>query len=214
MVIRWKCMLEPQRFASQTGILKLGSFGIWKQRNDEKIWVVGELRWGFVLPRDHWKDGEVRKKKFFWQLCFSWSKRLVSWRKVHWVWFHERSMCFPEGKSIEFFFLNEERSSSERKKTQWTFLKENTLFVRETKLNGLSFRTPAFCFRRNKFAKKNFFSSVPHPPNDLLAKQSPISILLLLKFFRHLFVFIFRSCPVSVYFVTWRSWFFFLFAEF
>ena len=89
--------------------------------------------------------GSEEKKNFFWQLCFSWSKRLVSWRKVHWVWFHERRMCFPEGKSIEFFFSNEERSSSERKKTQWTFLKDTILLLKDNiillkeKTNGKSF---------------------------------------------------------------------------
>ena len=37
----------------------------------------------------------------------------------------------PEGKSIEFFFSNEERSSSERKKTQWTFLKDTILLLKD-----------------------------------------------------------------------------------
>ena len=63
----------------------------------------------------------------------------------------------PEGKSIEFFFSHSNFVLRSRKKTQWTFLQENTFFVRETKLNWLSFMTPAFCFRRNKVAKKIFF---------------------------------------------------------
>ena len=51
----------------------------------------------------------------------------------------------PEGKSIEFFFSNEERSSSERKKTQWTFLKDTILLLKDNiillkeKTNGKSF---------------------------------------------------------------------------
>ena len=51
----------------------------------------------------------------------------------------------PSGKSIEFFFSNEERSSSERKKTQWTFLKDTILLLKDNiillkeKTNGKSF---------------------------------------------------------------------------
>ena len=80
--------------------------------------------WCFVLPRDHWKDDEFRKKKIFLATLFllkqkagvmkesqlslvSRTKNVFSWRKVHWVFFLERrtkfewekknSMDFPSG---------------------------------------------------------------------------------------------------------------------
>ena len=150
--------------------------------------LENKISW-YYLPQDYIRMMNFGMAKNFFHL-FSPSAK--------WCCPSAKGWC-PSGKSIEFFFSHSNFVLRSRKKTQWTFLQENTFFVRETKLNGLSFMTPAFCFRRNKVAKKKFFSSLPHPSNDLLAKQSPISILLQLKFFRHLFVFIFRSCPVSKY---------------
>ena len=78
----------------------------------------------------------------------------------------------PEGKSIEFFFSNEERSSSERKKTQWTFLKENTF--EWGKPNSMDFPEghQPFAEGETNLLKKNFFSEIHHPSNDLEAKQN------------------------------------------
>ena len=111
----------------------------------------------------------------------------------------------PKGKSIEFGFPNEE----------CVFLKENTL--EWGKPNSMDFPEghQPFAEGETNLTKKNFFfPKFIILPMISRQNKTPVSILLKLKSLRHLFVFILRTCPVSVYFVTWRSWFFFLFAEF
>ena len=90
---------------------------------------------GFYLPKDYIRMGYWGMAKNFLQL-FS--------PEAKWCCPEAKGWC-PEGKSIEFFFSNEERSSSERKKTQWTFLKDTILLLKDNiillkeKTNGKSF---------------------------------------------------------------------------
>ena len=98
----------------------------------------------------------------------------------------------------KYVFSWRKTHSSEGNQTQWTFLKDTSLLLKE----------------KQSCQKKFFFPKFIILPMISRQNKTPVSILLKLKFLRHLFVFILRTCPVSVYFVTWRSWFFFLFAEF
>ena len=143
----------------------------------------------------------------------SWSKMMLSWRKVHWV-----------------FFL--ERSSSERKKTQWTFLKDNIIllkdnifiWVREKKTQTFPLkdkRESDFPEKLHHFAKgekkwqKNFaIPMLSNPPMISRGIKSPFPIFRVGITFMRERRLIFTARSPSVFFVTWRSWFFFLFAEF
>ena len=144
----------------------------------------------------------------------------------------EAKWCCPEGKSIEFFFSNEERSSSERKKTQWTFLKDNIIllkdnifiWVREKKPQTFPLkdkRESDFPKKLHHFAKgekkwqKNFaIPKLSNPPMISRGIKSPFPIFRVGITFMRERRLIFTARSPSVFFVTWRSWFFFLFAEF
>ena len=94
----------------------------------------------------------------------------------------------PEGKSIEFFFSNEERSSSERKKTQWTFLKDTILLLKDNiillkeKTNGKSFlpsRSSSSFYNLEANNINWFYFPAPlhyFPPLRLYLKANPYSV--------------------------------------
>ena len=156
----------------------------------------------------------------------------IFFTNVIWWCCPEAKWCCPEGKSIEFFFSNEERSSSERKKTQWTFLKDNIIllkdnifiWVREKKTQTFPLkdkRESDFPKKLHHFAKgekkwrKNFaIPMLSNPPMISRGIKSPFPIFRVGITFMRERRLIFTARSPSVFFVTWRSWFFFLFAEF
>ena len=90
---------------------------------------------GFYLPKDYIRMGILRD-----------GKKLISCflLKQNDVVLKQKDGVLKESP-LSFFFSNEERSSSERKKTQWTFLKDTILLLKDNiillkeKTNGKSF---------------------------------------------------------------------------
>ena len=101
---------------------------------------------GFYLPKDYIRMGILRDGKKLFPFLLSWSKMMLSWGKVHWVFFsNEEQMSWGR---VEFFCPEGRRVSSKSPEGQKiSTLPKDICSSERKKLNGLSLRTTSFCWR-------------------------------------------------------------------
>ena len=69
------------------------------------------MRKGLLFAKRSWRMGKLRECKFFLSIIFLLRQNDVVPKEIH-------TLLCPEDEIFEFFFSNEKRSLSERKKTQ------------------------------------------------------------------------------------------------
>ena len=100
----------------------------------------------FICKKRLYKDGVTEGWKKLFPFLLSWSKMMLSWGKVHWVFFpNEEQMSWGR---VEFFCPEGRWVSSKSPKGQKiSTLPKDICSSERKKLNGLSRRTTSFCWR-------------------------------------------------------------------